>query len=238
MGFPATNVEGPNNELNWSYLSSYLLVGSGNPEGAVRGRIGSIFLREDGEPGKVIYVKGKGEGTDEGWEAFEGSTNNVTYKTIADYRVVFSNVDATGTFFAGEDGVKLGTGVAGNRPIQSLIDFVPADYAVSAKTTKLRVRAQIAVNGTAAGTAVLTMGLYPITISDGGAVLIKYNAGTVVSGSTVAPATTINTFNRGNSGDFTAPGEGGYALACAITTAAVAANSICIVTAQLQVRNV
>lgn len=73
MTFPATIVEGPNNQINWTFLSSYLIVGKGNPTGAVKGRIGAIFLRIDGTPGKTIYVKGEGEGTMEGWEAFEGS---------------------------------------------------------------------------------------------------------------------------------------------------------------------
>lgn len=83
MSFPAVNVEGPRNELNWSYLESYLIVGRGNPTGAVKGRIGAIYLRVDGTPGKTIYVKGKGEGTTEGWEAFEGSKEG-GFATIAE----------------------------------------------------------------------------------------------------------------------------------------------------------
>jgi hypothetical protein len=83
VNFPATIVEGPNNQINWSFLSSYIVVGKGNPEKAVKGRIGAIFLREDGEPGKTIYVKGKGNGTAEGWEAFEGSKEG-GFATIAE----------------------------------------------------------------------------------------------------------------------------------------------------------
>lgn len=83
MSFPAITTEGPLNTQNWSFLSSYLIVGRGNPEGVVKGRIGAIFLRIDGEPGKTIYVKGEGEGTTEGWEAFEGSKGG-GFATIAE----------------------------------------------------------------------------------------------------------------------------------------------------------
>lgn len=73
MAFPATMTEGPLNSQNWLFLSTYLIVGDGNPEGLVRGRVGSIFLNASGGAGKTIYVKSEGDGTDEGWEAFEGS---------------------------------------------------------------------------------------------------------------------------------------------------------------------
>ena len=84
MSFPATIVEGPNNQINWTRLASYLIIGRGDPEGIIKGRVGAIYLREDGEPGKTIYVKGEGNGTDEGWEAFEGSKEGgfVTVKEL------------------------------------------------------------------------------------------------------------------------------------------------------------
>lgn len=83
MAFPATIVEGPNNQINWAHLGSYFIIGVGTPEGFVKGRVGAIFVREDGEPGKTIYVKEKGEGTDEGWTAFEGSTEG-GFVTVAE----------------------------------------------------------------------------------------------------------------------------------------------------------
>jgi hypothetical protein len=166
------------------------------------------------------------------------SPNNAAYKTIAQFGVTLTNADGTGTMFAKEDGIKVTSGVAIDRPIQSFLYFVPADYAVEGKTTKMRLRAQNAVGETAPGATVLTAGLYPVTIAAGGATLLKYNAGTVASGSTVILGETVNSLNQGNSGDFTIPAEGGIAIAVAVTTAAVAANAICIVRCQLQVRNV
>lgn len=83
MSFPAITTEGSQNTLNWSYLGSYIIVGKGNPEGFIKGRVGAIFLREDGEPGATIYVKGEGNGTTEGWEAFEGSKEG-GFATIAE----------------------------------------------------------------------------------------------------------------------------------------------------------
>jgi len=69
MSFPSQTVEGPGNQLNWFHLSSFMIIGVGDPEGAVKGRIGAIFLRTDGEAGTTLYVKESGEGTDEGWGA-------------------------------------------------------------------------------------------------------------------------------------------------------------------------
>lgn len=67
MSFPSTAVEGPRNQSNWEFLSQYLIVGRGAPEGKVRGRIGALYTREDGKPGETLYVKEEGDGTTEGW---------------------------------------------------------------------------------------------------------------------------------------------------------------------------
>lgn len=69
MTFPAATTEGPLCTSNWLYLAGYFFVGKGSPEGVVKAKIGALYLREDGEGGNVLYVKAKGEGTDEGWRA-------------------------------------------------------------------------------------------------------------------------------------------------------------------------
>ncbi len=69
MSFPSIPTEGPKNTANWEALSQILITGKGDPAGKVRGRIGTLYLREDGKAGETLYVKESGEGTAEGWEA-------------------------------------------------------------------------------------------------------------------------------------------------------------------------
>lgn len=85
-----------------------------------------------------------------------------------------------------------------------LLNVAAADFA-GLGTTKMRVSA-IAITGTAPAITI-TLGLYPVT---GGS---TQSLGTVVSGSTVAFASPgANSNTTGNSGDFTVPSDGVYAL--------------------------
>ena len=43
--------------------------GTGSPEGRVAAPVGRMYLREDGEPGSVLYVKESGGSTTKGWRA-------------------------------------------------------------------------------------------------------------------------------------------------------------------------
>lgn len=87
------------------------------------------------------------------------------------------------------------------------IDLLAADYAVSGKTTKLRVKANLYVAGAPAVT--ITVGLYPLPAGAN----LTINAATVVSGSTVAFASpSANTTPGANSGDFNLPADGLYVL--------------------------
>ncbi len=135
MGFPSVNVEGPRNELNWSYLGSYLIIGKGNPEGAVKGRIGAIYLREDGTPGKTIYVKGEGEGTEKGWEAFEGSKGG-GFATIAEVVKEAENRAAADAVLSGlisaEEAARI---VADNERVKGPASATESDIAVYNGTT-------------------------------------------------------------------------------------------------------
>lgn len=83
--------------------------------------------------------------------------------------------------------------------------YVAADYA-SAATTKLRLQTTCII-GTAA-TVSITMGLYPISIAAS-----AMSLGTVVEGSTITFTTPGgNSITTQNSGDFTPPADGTYAV--------------------------
>jgi hypothetical protein len=114
--------------------------------------------------------------------------------------------------------------------------FDPADYAVAGLTTKLRVRAQAAVNNVAAGVN-FTVGLYPFTIA-GASLNIEPSVGSVVAGSTAALTTpAASTVTQNNSGDFTVPSAGPFLFAWSQSGSA-AAGSLIKIAAQLQVRHV
>lgn len=123
-------------------------------------------------------------------------------------------------------------------PTASQVRWVPslyiddADYTISGRTPKLRLRAQVSTNATQP-TITFTVGLYPVTFA-GGADSLTLTAGTVVSGSTVAivsPAASSTT--QGNSGDFSLPGDGQYCLAV-VTSGQLTNNNASLIGAQLQ----
>lgn len=119
----------------------------------------------------------------------------------------------------------------------SVVYLDPADFAVAGMTTKYRLRASVLSNATGAGVN-LTFGLYPITACAGAANAVTMTAGTVQAGSTVLFTTpAASTPVQGNSGDFTAPAAGWYAIGVVIS-GTTAAGSVEDVTACLQARNV
>lgn len=119
-----------------------------------------------------------------------------------------------------------------NVPAPPLIYFDDADFAVASKTQKLRIRAQIAVNGTQPNVT-FTVGLYPVTAA-GGADALTLTLGTVVGGSTVAfSAPSANTISQSTSSNFTTPSDGAYALGVSLS-AQVTANCRALVYGYLQ----
>ncbi|HVY79314.1 MAG TPA: hypothetical protein VG898_12495, partial [Solirubrobacterales bacterium] len=117
-------------------------------------------------------------------------------------------------------------------------DFIyldDADYAVSGKTTKLRLRVQVAVNPTKAALK-FTFGLYPIT-PEGSAKTLDFVAGELVTGSSaVVNEPAALGISQTASGDFNVPADGLYAI-CVTTSAALTENSAVVCAAQLQVRH-
>lgn len=84
-----------------------------------------------------------------------------------------------------------------------------ADYAVSGRTTKLRVRATV-VTDAVASAITFTCGLHPINAPSAG----NWQFGAAVAGSTAAIASpAANSLNEADSGDFNIPADGYYGLA-------------------------
>lgn len=170
------------------------------------------------------------------------SPNNPAYREI--YRASgHAGLDlAAGTYMLGTKNdfdpnmIKSGTETSSSIVPFPLFYFDNADYEVSGKTLKLRLRAQVAANATKP-TIKFTVGLYPITVA-GTADLLTVTLGTVVSGSTVEfnePA--ASTVTQKEATDFTVPADGAYALGV-VTSGTLTNNSYAFVSAQLQVRNV
>jgi hypothetical protein len=114
--------------------------------------------------------------------------------------------------------------------------FAKADYELSGKTQKLRLRAQIHANATKPALK-FTFGLYPVTVA-GGTDGIVWTFGTVVTGSQVEinePA--ASTVTPGVTSDFAIPSDGAYMLGI-VTSGTLTNNSLVLAAAQLQTRHV
>jgi len=117
-----------------------------------------------------------------------------------------------------------------------ILSLDAADYPVSGKTHKLRIRCWVAPNATKP-TITFTFGLYPLTVA-GGADSLTYTLGTVVTGSTKAIAEpSASTLTAAVSGDFDLPANGPYALGF-VQSAQMTNNSVALIGAQLQTRHV
>jgi hypothetical protein len=162
------------------------------------------------------------------------------------YRLVFSAETAIGAdagagkyIMAPAGNVTSGSNLAAanlDRDMPPVFEFDDADYTVSGLTQKLRLRAQVLANATAPAIT-FTFGLYPVTVA-GGADVLAFTIGTVVTGSTVAIASpSASTATRGTpTADFTVPADGVYSLGV-VTSGTIANNSLVFLAAQLQVRN-
>lgn len=167
------------------------------------------------------------------------SPNNSVYKTLLIARSVAAADVAAGTYALGEEGGAL----SDSTPI-SLVPAAPfatvylddADFTVASKTTKLRVRGIVRTNGTVPAIT-FTFGLYPVTWS-GGADALVATLGTVVASSTAAIASpSANSATTAVSSDVNVPSDGDYCLGV-VTSATLTNNSACLLSAQLQTRNV
>lgn len=130
-----------------------------------------------------------------------------------------------------------GVPASGNTAGLCAVYFDPADFTANTRVNKLRIRASALVNNVAPAVT-FTVGLYPITSPAGAAGSLSVTLGGVVAGSTVAFASpAVNSPNQLNSGDFTAPAAGYYALGVVVSGAAAASSGVGI-SARVQMRQV
>jgi hypothetical protein len=115
-----------------------------------------------------------------------------------------------------------------------------ADYpAVSGKTRKLRISAQLYTNDTAPGMT-FTVGLYPLTrpASSGGDGFVIFTVGTVTASSTAVFTTpTADLASNVSSSEFAFPADGHYAIGVSLTggTGLIVAAAEALLTTKLQV---
>lgn len=179
----------------------------------------------------LLKVK-RGAGT------FSVLDNNGSYRVVHEAAgSIGTGITAQTTVLCGTNSAKSGTTDITTTNFPSFY-FDDADYVISPMTLKMRVRFFIQTNATAPGTQTFTGGLYPYTVAGGSSAFVV-TLGTVVAGSTVAIVNPSNSSvaGQGNSGDFTIPADGVYALGFT-NSATTATNSLTKVSAQLQVRNV
>jgi hypothetical protein len=155
------------------------------------------------------------------------------------YRIVRSayarlDAQAQGTLGIVENATLSLAGASGGK---AAFYFDPAEFAISGYTTKLKLRLTVLTNDVAP-TSTFTASLVPITSPSGAAATVAVTAGTIVAGSSaelVAPAATST--NVDDSGDFTAPAAGYYALQIVTSVANMAASSAAAVRVDLLARN-
>jgi microcystin-dependent protein len=166
--------------------------------------------------------------------------NNSAYKLL--YYGAGSHIagrTANTYIFPPAGGVMVVSGVGTLYP-QQVFRIRNADFpTINGKATKLRISGSVHCNDVAP-TGNFTFGLHPITrpATSGGAGLVIYTAGTVVSGSNGAVVTTPAADSSTNAvgSDFAIPADGWYALCC-VTTATVAVSAHTHLTCELQMRN-
>lgn len=162
---------------------------------------------------------------------------NSSYRTILDCSGSHTAAKVAGTYGMGEGDPIAISGTGTLYPI-NCIYIAAADYpTLNSIAPKLRIRAQLITNSVAP-TGNFTFGLYPVTIAAGGAGLVTYTIGTVVSGSNGASFTTPAATSKLNAvgSDFALPTDGHYIIAV-VTTGTIATSAHVHLTAQLQLRN-
>lgn len=168
-----------------------------------------------------------------------GAPNN-SYRVILDSSGSHIAGKVAGTYGFGQSDPLMVTGGTGSLTPLNVIHIAAADYpTIAGLATKMKVKGSINVNDTAP-TGTYQLGLYPLTrpASSGGAGLLIYTLGTVVSGSTTntvsTPAADSQTVME--SSDFTIPADGFYCLGM-VQTGTVAASSLLHFSAALMMRN-
>lgn len=157
-----------------------------------------------------------------------------TYLSLLERGADSPAAQTAGTYALGSSGLVASAAASSTQWGPNPFYLDPADLAVVGRTLKYRLRGIVLCNATAPAIN-YTLGLYPATFA-GGANSFTFTLGTVVSGSTVALATpSASAGAQGNSGDFTAPSAGFFAIGV-VLSGTQAASSLAHVRGRLQAR--
>jgi hypothetical protein len=159
------------------------------------------------------------------------------YRRLVSLAAQIASAVAAATRLLGEGTGGSATGSSTtNWPV--LVPIFAADYAVSGKTTKLRLRVAVQTNNVAPA-ATFTFGLYPITGAGGASSAGNSTTlGTVVTGSTKAITTpAASSLVVDVTADFDLPTDGWYGVGI-VQSAVIATGASVIVTAHLDLHHV
>lgn len=167
--------------------------------------------------------------------------NNSVWKTVGAQSLTVGSGVVAGTYWSS---IQSGSTIVASGGTNALgpVGFMlqAADFAVTGKTTTLRVNAHLVVNATGPGTT-LTFGLHPVSAVGGGAGLVSYTLGAAVAGSTIAFASpSASTGTQGSSAGFAISALGAsttYVFGC-VLSGTTAANSVTPTSLSLQMRHV
>lgn len=226
-------------------MKSFCKTGLGNPGGTIPfSRI--AFRARSGDLGGATASKRKLSSEFAIKTYVDGATAGLdtlsifaTYRTILEANGSITAAQTAGKYGLNSGGAAIKSGAGSIYPLNNII-LAAADYPpIAGVNPKLRIRAQLYTNDVAP-TGNFTVGLYPITRpgTSGGAGVLIYSIGTVVTGSDGATFTTpvADGLLDAVGSDFTLPVDGQYILGV-VTTGTIAASAHVHCSAQLQIHN-
>lgn len=159
-----------------------------------------------------------------------------SYKSVLERGATIAGSTALATYLVPVDAAVIAVSDVNAGRMVGYLD--PADYAAAPRTVKYRLSANLLVNATAP-VSTFAFGLYPVTAVAGASGTVSVTLGTVIAGS-VATFTSPSgsTLTAANSGDFTAPAAGHYAIGLVVSAGIPAAASRCTSRVILQARQV
>lgn len=163
--------------------------------------VGDILTLENGE--RFVCTVAASANNGGTWKAMPSGLS--VYRTIrpSDGRATTAAASGSKYFLISSAADVSGPGAASSG--LQIFTYIPSDYIIPFLTTKFNLKV-LCYDSTAASVTV-TVGLYPVNTG------ANLSLGTVVSGSTVAIETSgSNALTPKNSGDFTPPAEGNYAI--------------------------
>lgn len=161
-----------------------------------------------------------------------------SYQHVHRFVAQITSGAAAGTYILSTAAAIANGSITAADPSVTLFYIDPADWNVSGRTTKLRIRAGVGTNAVAPGVT-FTVGLYPVsTLTGSSGAAPTLALGPVITGSQAAVATPGaggGTWVLG--ADFNCPTAGAYALAV-LTSGTTAVNALEYVWGFLQMRRV